>query len=41
VFADGFRALWEQRFDRLETYLQTLQSTSKKETRHARRTRRK
>jgi DNA-binding transcriptional ArsR family regulator len=41
VFADGFRALWEQRFDRLETYLQTLQSTPKKETRHARRPGRK
>ncbi len=42
VWADDFRALWEQRFDRLEHYLQELQSVSpSKETRHARKTRRK
>ena len=23
AFAEGYRAMWEQRFDRLETYLQT------------------
>src|SRR5512141_1605601 len=36
-WAEGYRAMWEQRFDRLEDYLQEL----KKETRHARRPRRK
>lgn len=42
VWAEGFRALWEQRFDRLEHYLQELQAASPtKETRHARKTRRK
>jgi DNA-binding transcriptional ArsR family regulator len=41
AWAEGFRALWEQRFDRLETYLQELQATPKKETVHARKTRRK
>jgi len=41
VWADGFRALWEQRFDRLENYLQELQASPTKETRHARKTRRK
>jgi DNA-binding transcriptional ArsR family regulator len=40
VWAEGFRALWEQRFDRLEAYLQELQATPK-ETRHARKPRRK
>lgn len=42
VWAEGFRELWEQRFDRLENYLHELQSASpSKETRHARKTRRK
>jgi DNA-binding transcriptional ArsR family regulator len=41
VWAEGFRALWEQRFDRLEHYLQDLQASPKKEIRHARKTRRK
>jgi DNA-binding transcriptional ArsR family regulator len=42
VWAEGFRELWEQRFDRLENYLHELQSASPaKETRHARKTRRK
>lgn len=49
VWAEGFRALWEQRFDRLEHYLHALQTTSPppkppatptKEIRHARKTRR-
>jgi DNA-binding transcriptional ArsR family regulator len=38
AFAEGYRAMWEQRFDRLETYLQTLKA---KERRHARKPRRK
>ena len=38
AFAETYRAMWEQRFDRLETYLQTLKS---KETGHARKPRRK
>ena len=37
-WAEGYRAMWERRFDRLEDYLQELK---KKETRHARRPRRK
>ena len=37
-FAEGYRAMWEQRFDRLETYLQTLKA---KESHHARKPRRK
>jgi len=41
AWADDFRALWEQRFDRLEHYLQDLQASPTKETRHARKTRRK
>lgn len=42
AWTEGFRELWEQRFDRLENYLQDLQSaTPQKETRHARKTRRK
>jgi hypothetical protein len=32
-WAEGYRASWEQRFDRLETYLQQLKA---KEKRHAR-----
>ena len=32
-WTEGFRAVWEQKFDRLETYLQTLKT---KETRHDR-----
>ena len=38
AFAEGYRAMWEQRFDRLETYLQTLKA---KESHHARKPRRK
>ena len=38
AFAEGYRAMWEQRFDRLENYLQTLKT---KENRHARQPRRK
>lgn len=41
AWTESFRALWEQRFDRLEHYLQELQATPQKETRHARTTRRK
>jgi len=37
-WAEGYRAMWEQRFDRLENYLHELK---KREARHARRTRRK
>ena len=38
AFAEGYRAMWEQRFDRLENYLQTLKT---KENGHARKPRRK
>jgi len=41
AWTEDFRALWEQRFDRLENYLQDLQASPKKETRNARKTRRK
>jgi DNA-binding transcriptional ArsR family regulator len=41
AWTEDFRALWEQRFDRLEHYLQDLQTSPNKETRHARKTRRK
>jgi DNA-binding transcriptional ArsR family regulator len=27
AFAEGYRAMWERRFDRLETYLQTLKNS--------------
>jgi DNA-binding transcriptional ArsR family regulator len=37
-WAERYRALWEQRFDRLESYLQELQA---KEKRHGRKHRRK
>jgi DNA-binding transcriptional ArsR family regulator len=37
-WAERFRSHWEQRFDRLETYLQHLKT---KETRHGRKQRRK
>ena len=36
-WAEGYRASWEQRFDRLETYLQQLKA---KEKRHGRRKKR-
>ena len=39
-WAERYRALWEARFDRLDTYLQQLQKPTK-ETRHARKSRRK
>lgn len=45
AWTEGFRRLWEQRFDRLEQYLHELQAApppkSTLETRHARKTRRK
>jgi DNA-binding transcriptional ArsR family regulator len=37
-WAEGYRAIWEQRFNRLETYLQQLKAKEKK---HGRRDRRK
>lgn len=37
-WAEGYRAIWEQRFDRLDTYLQKLKA---KEKRHVRKPRRK
>jgi DNA-binding transcriptional ArsR family regulator len=37
-WAEGFREIWERRFDRLETYLQELKA---KEKRHGRKQRRK
>ena len=37
-WAEHYRAMWEQRFDRLDTYLNQLQ---KKETSHGRKRRRK
>ena len=37
-WAERYRALWEQRFDRLETYLQQLKA---KERKHGRKQRRK
>jgi DNA-binding transcriptional ArsR family regulator len=36
-WAERYRAIWEQRFDRLETYLQQLQTKhTKKEKKHGR-----
>ena len=42
-WAETYRTLWEQRFDRLENYLQQLaeKPSSEKEKRHGRRYRRK
>jgi DNA-binding transcriptional ArsR family regulator len=37
-WTEGYRAMWEQRFDRLETYLQKLKA---REKRHGRKQRRK
>ena len=37
-WAEGYRAIWEQRFDRLDTYLQKLKA---KERQHVRKPRRK
>jgi DNA-binding transcriptional ArsR family regulator len=33
---DDFRRLWEERFDRLDAHLRTLQTTAKKGKRHGR-----
>lgn len=33
---DAFRRLWEERFDRLDAHLRTLQTTAKKGKRHGR-----
>jgi DNA-binding transcriptional ArsR family regulator len=35
-WAETYRHIWEQRFDRLESYLQELQSKEKKHARHSR-----
>jgi DNA-binding transcriptional ArsR family regulator len=35
-WAERYRAIWEQRFDRLETYLQELKAKEKKHGRHQR-----
>ena len=37
-WAEGYRHIWEARFDRLDSYLQTLKTKEKK---HARKPRRK
>jgi DNA-binding transcriptional ArsR family regulator len=39
TFAEGYRHIWEERLDRLDTYLQ--QMTTAKEKRHGRKPRRK
>ena len=39
TFAERYRALWEQRLDRLDSYLKTLKA--RKEMKHARKPRRK
>ena len=36
IWVDRYRQMWEQRFDRLEAYLQELQDSAPKEKRHAR-----
>jgi DNA-binding transcriptional ArsR family regulator len=36
-WTERYRAIWEQRFDRLETYLQTLKTKEKKHGRQQRR----
>jgi DNA-binding transcriptional ArsR family regulator len=38
AFAEGYRAMWEQRFDRLEDYLHTLQAKERRDARKPRRT---
>jgi DNA-binding transcriptional ArsR family regulator len=38
IWVERYRQMWEQRFDRLESYLQDLQAREQKETRHARST---
>src|SRR5437870_1413355 len=40
-WAEHYRAIWEQRFDRLESYLQRLHTQQPTETKHARKRRRK
>ena len=35
-WTETYRHIWEQRFDRLESYLQELQSKEKKHARHSR-----
>jgi DNA-binding transcriptional ArsR family regulator len=36
-WAERYRAIWQQRFDRLDTYLQTLKAKEKKHGRQSRR----
>jgi DNA-binding transcriptional ArsR family regulator len=36
IWVDRYRQMWEQRFDRLEAYLQEMQDGAPKEKRHAR-----
>jgi DNA-binding transcriptional ArsR family regulator len=38
-WAERYRAIWEGRFDRLETYLQQLKTKQKKEKKHGRKQR--
>src|SRR5262245_27903530 len=40
-WVEPYREMWEARFNRLDDYLQELQSKRRTETRHARKTRRK
>jgi DNA-binding transcriptional ArsR family regulator len=40
-WAERYRAVWEQRLDRLDTYLRELQSAKAKEKTHGRKRRRK
>jgi DNA-binding transcriptional ArsR family regulator len=41
IWVDRYRQMWEQRFDRLEAYLQDLQARDQKEQQHARPARRR
>src|SRR5688572_8718879 len=40
-WAERYRAIWEQRFDRLDTYLKELEHKEHKETKNGRKRRRK
>lgn len=41
TWVEEYRRVWEQRFDRLDTYLRELQAKERKETRHGRRPRKR
>jgi DNA-binding transcriptional ArsR family regulator len=41
IWVERYRQMWEQRFNRLESYLQDLQAREQKETGHARSTTRR